>query len=126
MTDLYTLLSVTPFFFALERTPVDPKEGDVHPVGALPAGTVISQIELRPGEGAMRCRSAGASAVVLRRGKAVGYPDACPAGDSTEGGLSDDHVVVVRDNGTKRLLRLLPQCMVVVGQVSNVNHNKEK
>ncbi|VDP77763.1 unnamed protein product [Schistosoma curassoni] len=42
--------------------PVDPKEGDAYPIGALPVGTIISQFEIKPGQGALFCRTAGSSA----------------------------------------------------------------
>ncbi|RTG80657.1 large subunit ribosomal protein L2 [Schistosoma bovis] len=36
--------------------PVGPKEGDAYPIGALPVGTIISQFEIKPGQGALFCR----------------------------------------------------------------------
>ncbi|KAF5401864.1 39S ribosomal protein L2 mitochondrial [Paragonimus heterotremus] len=104
--------------------PVSPREGDAHPVGALPAGTTVCLVELRPGEGALRCRAAGTSATIIRRGKLVGDMNA-PIPQTTAD-VTDEQIVVLRDNGTKKLMRLLPECMVVVGQVSNTEHNKEK
>ncbi|RTG84790.1 uncharacterized protein DC041_0003462 [Schistosoma bovis] len=52
--------------------PVGPKEGDAYPIGALPVGTIISQFEIKPGQGALFCRTAGSSATIFRRGKYVG------------------------------------------------------
>ncbi|KER24140.1 hypothetical protein T265_08128 [Opisthorchis viverrini] len=104
--------------------PVSPREGDAYPVGALPVGTSVCLVELYPGEGAIRCRAAGTSASVVRRGKHVGDPD-CPRPD-TLSDVTEEHVVLLRDNGTRKLMRLLPECMVVVGQVSNNEHSKEK
>ncbi|THD19645.1 39S ribosomal protein L2 mitochondrial [Fasciola hepatica] len=109
--------------------PVDPCDGDAHPVGALPVGTTVCLMELQPGTGAIRCRTAGASATVIRRGKLVGDPTAMSVADMSAdhlNDLTDDHVVMLRNNGNRKLLRLLPNCMVVVGQVSNEEHNKER
>ncbi|TNN18525.1 50S ribosomal protein, partial [Schistosoma japonicum] len=50
----------------------DPKEGDAYSVGALPVGTVISEFEIKPGQGAVFCRTAGSSATVFRCEKYVG------------------------------------------------------
>ncbi|CAH8478472.1 unnamed protein product [Dicrocoelium dendriticum] len=105
--------------------PVNPREGDAYPVGALPAGTTVCLVELRPGEGAIRCRAAGTSAMVVRRGKWVGDPNA-PATDNSTSDITDEHVVMLRDGGTRKLFRLLPQCMVVVGRVSNCEHKSKK
>lgn len=108
---------------------VDPRDGDAHPVGALPVGTMVCLMELEPGAGALRCRTAGASATVVRRGKLVGDPTAKSLTDMTADNLNDltdDHVVILRNNGNRKLLRVLPSCMVVVGQVSNEEHNKER
>ena len=35
------------------------KEGDAHPLGALPVGTLINNLELLPGKGASAIRAAG-------------------------------------------------------------------
>ncbi|VDQ15175.1 unnamed protein product [Trichobilharzia regenti] len=112
--------------------PVEPKEGDAYPIGALPVGTIISQFEIRPGQGAMYCRSAGASAVVLRRGKNVGLKSieeltaASTVSNDDNDDLEDDDVVFVRRNGNSKVYRLLPACMCVVGQVSNHHHDQFK
>ncbi|CAL8093466.1 unnamed protein product [Calicophoron daubneyi] len=107
--------------------PVNPTAGDAYPIGALPVGASICLIELRPGEGAIYCRSAGASATIVRRGKFVGDPDANPAEKASV--LLDDneeYTVLIRNNSSRKLLRLLPECMVVAGQVSNEKHNQHK
>ncbi|CAH8510422.1 unnamed protein product [Heterobilharzia americana] len=105
--------------------PVEPKEGDAHPVGALPVGTIISQFEIRPGQGGLYCRTAGSSATVFRRGKCVGLKSTeelnCPTNANK---LEDEDVVFVRMNGKRKVFRLLPSCMCVVGQVSNHQHDQ--
>lgn len=107
--------------------PVIPKEGDAYPIGALPVGTTICLIELRPGEGALYCRSAGTSASIIRRGKFVGETDPAQlAAFKNPEDISEEDIVLVKQNGNRKLLRLLPSCMVVVGQVSNNQHKDMK
>lgn len=38
---------------------VAPREGDAHPLGALPVGTLINNVESEPGRGAQYIRAAG-------------------------------------------------------------------
>ncbi|UYV79581.1 MRPL2 [Cordylochernes scorpioides] len=52
---------------AIPRIPVDPKIGDAHPVGALPLGTLVHNIEIIPGKGGQYVHSAGSSAQILRK-----------------------------------------------------------
>lgn len=40
---------------------VSAKEGDAYPLGALPVGTLICNLESHPGKGAQYIRAAGAS-----------------------------------------------------------------
>ncbi|RMH36301.1 MAG: 50S ribosomal protein L2 [Nitrospirae bacterium] len=80
---------------------VDVKVGNALPLSAMPLGTVIHNIELRPGKGGQLIRSAGASAQVMGR----------------EGA----YVQVRLSSGEMR--RILGSCMATVGQVSNLDHN---
>lgn len=41
------------------RMAVLANEGDAHPLGALPVGTLINNLELQPGKGAQYIRAAG-------------------------------------------------------------------
>jgi len=84
--------------------PVRAQEGDAHPIGSLPLGTLVHCIENLPGEGALIARSAGTNGVFVRK---VG--DKC----------------VIR-MPSKRELIVSPECMVTVGQVSNTTWNKDK
>lgn len=97
-------------------------------MGALPVGSIINQIELRPGQGALHCRSAGASATVIRRGRRVGEKTIAELNrlmiENVD--LDDEDLVLVRNNGNRKTLRLLPSCMVVAGQVSNNQHSEHK
>lgn len=43
------------------------REGDAHPLGALPVGTLINNVESEPGRGAQYIRAAG-----MRKGAAWG------------------------------------------------------
>lgn len=84
----------------LPRNPVRPKNGDSHPVGALPAGTRVHMIEVNPGEGAKYCLAAGSSAEIVKR--------------------SPDSVTVKLPHGDQ--YKIERTCMAVVGEMSNVGH----
>lgn len=83
----------------IPRIPVRPKDGDAHPLGALPVSTLVHHIEKYPGEGGVMCRAAGASAQILRK--------------------VDDRVILQLPS--KLQVSLSERCMAVVGQVSNAN-----
>ena len=75
----------------------DIKVGNALPLEAIPVGTVIHCIELKPGKGAEICRSAGASAQILgREGK---------------------YVLVRLQSGETR--KVLGTCMATIGVVGN-------
>ena len=51
---------------------VDIKVGNALPIGSIPVGTVVHNIELQPGKGGELARAAGSSAQILgREGKYV-------------------------------------------------------
>ncbi len=78
----------------------DIKVGNALPLEAIPVGTVIHCIELRPGKGAEICRSAGASAQILgREGK---------------------YVLVRLQSGETR--KILGTCMATIGVVGNEDY----
>jgi len=52
---------------AIPVNPIRPVEGDSHPLGALPAGTTVCQVEKWPGEGAWFCTKAEENAKILRK-----------------------------------------------------------
>jgi large subunit ribosomal protein L2 len=85
----------------IPRIPVRPREGDSHPLGALPQGTRICCIEMHPGRGGFFCHSAGSSAVLGRR----------------EG----ERVLVQLPS--KREFFLSQECTAVVGRISNPEHS---
>ncbi|WP_394907799.1 50S ribosomal protein L2 [uncultured Mesonia sp.] len=74
--------------------------GNAMPLKEIPLGTVISCIELRPGQGAVMARSAGAFAqLIAREGK---------------------YATVKLPSGEIRLI--LSECMATIGAVSNSDH----
>ena len=85
----------------LPRNPVRAKDGDAHPVGALPVGTEIHAFETEPGAGAKFCIAAGSAAVIVKRGQ--------------------DGITVKLPHGDQ--YKIDRTCMAVVGSMSNVGHN---
>ena len=82
---------------------VAPEVGNALPLSEIPVGTLVHNIELRPGQGAAMARSAGASAQLAAR----------------EG----NHAVLRLPSGETRMV--LVSCRATVGTVSNPDHNLE-
>jgi len=78
----------------------DIKPGNVMPVSSIPIGTVIHNLELRPGKGGQLVRSAGAGAQLM----------------SKEG----DYAQVRLPSGEVR--KILLTCVATIGQVGNLEH----
>jgi len=77
-----------------------PEIGNAMPLATIPLGTVISCIELRPGQGAVMARSAGAFAQLMaREGK---------------------YATIKLPSGEIR--RILVTCIATIGAVSNSDH----
>ncbi|WP_010230105.1 50S ribosomal protein L2 [Gillisia marina] len=77
-----------------------PEIGNAMPLSAVPLGTIISCIELRPGQGAVMARSAGAFAqLVAKEGK---------------------YATIKLPSGEIR--RVLVTCMATIGAISNSDH----
>lgn len=89
-------------FSAIGRMAVLAKEGDSHPLGALPIGTLINNLELQPGRGAQYIRAAGTCGVLLRK-------------------VNGTAIVQLP---SKHQIQVLETCVATVGRVSNVEHNK--
>ncbi|KAF4106197.1 39S ribosomal protein L2, mitochondrial [Onychostoma macrolepis] len=87
---------------AIGRMAVLAKEGDSHPLGALPVGTLVNNLELVPGKGAQYIRAAGTCGVLLRK-------------------VNGTAIVQLP---SKHQIQVLETCMVTVGRVSNADHNK--
>ena len=96
---------VAPVGLTVGRSVMSGPEADILPGNALPlknipAGTVIHNIELRPGKGGQMVRSAGASAQLV----------------SKEG----EHALVKLPSGEVRKVQM--ECMATIGQVGNLDH----
>ena len=83
---------------------VDIKVGNALPIMNIPVGTVIHNIELRPGKGAELARSAGSSAQIL--------------------GREDNYVMVRLSSGEQR--KVLGTYYATVGEVGNADHELVK
>jgi len=76
------------------------RPGNALPLAAMPLGTTIHNIELKPGKGGQLIRSAGGFAQVM--------------------GRDGDYMQVRLKSGEMR--RILAACMATVGQVGNLDH----
>jgi len=83
---------------------VAPEVGNTLPINKIPVGSIIHNIELRPGKGAAIVRSAGAYAQLL--------------------GRSGKYVTVKLPSGETRMV--LGVCYATVGTVSNNDHMNEQ
>ena len=83
---------------------VDIKTGNALPIMNIPVGTVIHNIELRPGKGGSLARSAGSSAQIL--------------------GREGNYVMIRLSSGEQR--RVLGTCMATIGVVGNEDSNLVK
>ncbi|KAA5828152.1 50S ribosomal protein L2 [Algibacter amylolyticus] len=79
---------------------IAPEIGNAMPLSEIPLGTIISCIELRPGQGAIMARSAGAFAQLMAR--------------------DGKFATVKLPSGETRLI--LVNCMATIGVVSNSDH----
>ena len=79
---------------------VAPEIGNAMPLSEIPLGTIISCIELRPGQGAVMARSAGAFAQLMAR--------------------DGKFATVKLPSGETRMI--LVNCMATIGVVSNSDH----
>lgn len=82
----------------------DIKTGNALPIMNIPVGTVIYNIELRPGKGGSLARSAGSSAQIL--------------------GREGNYVMIRLSSGEQR--RVLGTCMATIGVVGNEDSNLVK
>jgi ribosomal protein L2 len=78
----------------------DIKVGNALPLGNIPVGTVIHNVELRPGKGGELARSAGSKAQII--------------------GREDKYVMVRLTSGEQRLI--LKTCYATIGEVGNSDY----
>jgi len=79
---------------------IAPEIGNAMPLSQIPLGTIISCVELRPGQGAVMARSAGAFAQLMAR--------------------DGKFATIKLPSGETRLV--LANCMATIGVVSNSDH----
>ena len=79
---------------------VDVKPGNAMPLASIPVGTIVHNVEMKPGKGGQIARSAGAYAQIV--GRDQGY------------------TTVRLQSGEQR--RILGTCMASIGAVSNPDH----
>ncbi len=79
---------------------VDVKPGNAMPLSAIPVGTIVHNVELKPAKGAALARSAGTYAQIV--------------------GRDGPYVIVRLNSGEQRLV--LGQCLASIGAVSNPDH----
>ena len=79
---------------------VDVKPGNAMPLAGMPIGTIVHNVELKPGRGGQMARSAGATVQVVAK----------------EG----DYVSVKMPSGEIR--KILQDCLATIGQVGNLDH----
>lgn len=82
------------------RVNIAPEIGNAMPLSQIPLGTIISCIELRPGQGAVMARSAGAFAQLMAR--------------------DGKFATVKLPSGETRMI--LSECFATIGVVSNSDH----
>ncbi|ARV09188.1 50S ribosomal protein L2 [Winogradskyella sp. PC-19] len=82
------------------ETGIAPEIGNAMPLSEIPLGTIISCIELRPGQGAVMARSAGAFAQLMAR--------------------DGKFATVKLPSGETRMI--LANCMATIGVISNSDH----
>ena len=80
------------------------RRGNALPLRSIPPGTMVHNVELRPGRGGQIVRSAGSAAQVLAR--------------------EDKYTLLRLPSGEMR--RVLSECQATVGQVSAIDHKNVK
>ncbi|HAR38880.1 MAG TPA: 50S ribosomal protein L2, partial [Porphyromonadaceae bacterium] len=81
-----------------------PEVGNALPLSVIPIGTVVHNIELRPGQGAKMARSAGTFAQLVSR--------------------EENYAIIKMPSGEVR--KILSACKATIGSVGNSDHALEK
>ena len=76
------------------------KPGDAYPLASLPVGTIVHNVELRPGAGAQLVRAAGTCAQIIRKTK---------------------NTVLIR-LPSKAEKEINSKCLATIGRISNIEH----
>jgi len=82
---------------------VSPDLGNNLPLAEIPFGSIIHNIELRPGQGAKMARSAGSHAQLMSR--------------------DGNYAIIKLPSGETRMI--ISTCKATIGMVSNIDHNLE-
>jgi len=82
----------------------DVKPGNAMPMANMPVGTIIHNVEMKPGKGGQIARSAGTYAQLV--GRDAGY------------------AILRLSSGEQRIVRA--ECMATIGAVSNPDHSNQK
>ena len=77
------------------------KPGNAKPLRNIPVGTVVHNVEMKPGKGGQIARSAGSSVQLVAR--------------------DGEHATLRLRSGEMR--KVLSECMATIGEVGNVEHN---
>lgn len=81
-----------------------PEKGNCLPLGLMPTGTIVHNVEIHPGKGGAMVRGAGTSARLLAK--------------------KERYVTLVLPSGERRMI--LQDCLATVGSVSNSKHANVK
>ena len=84
----------------LSSASADIKPGNTLPIGSIPVGTIVHNVELCPGRGAQLVRAAGAAAQLMAK--------------------ENGYALVRLPSGEVRLVRL--DCKATIGQIGNLDH----
>lgn len=76
------------------------KPGDAYPLGTLPIGSIVHNVELSPGKGAQLARSAGTSVQLIRK--------------------TEDQAIIQLPSKKEKGVSL--DCLATVGRASNIDH----
>lgn len=79
------------------------RPGDAYPLGKLPIGTVVHNVELQPGKGAQLARAAGTSVQLIRK--------------------TEEHAVIQLPSKKEKSVSI--NCLATVGRASNIDHRHE-
>lgn len=83
---------------------VEIRPGNCAPLSAIPLGTVVHAIEMKPGKGAQMVRAAGGSAQLMAR--------------------ENDYATLRMPSGETRMIHV--RCRATIGQVGNLDHENQR